>query len=98
MRVNPETTSVGAGLSAGQVARSAKLAAANAGAAVTETKDGDQTVLSSQAQDVLAAQKALSQTPETRDKLVADLTAQVANGSFQVDEEVVADRILAGGL
>jgi flagellar biosynthesis anti-sigma factor FlgM len=98
MRVNPETTTVGAGLNAGQVGRSEKLSGGNAGSAVTETRDGDQTVLSPQAQDVLVAQKALSQTAETRDKLVADLKAQIANGTFRVDEEVVADRILAGGL
>jgi flagellar biosynthesis anti-sigma factor FlgM len=98
MRVNAETTAVGTGLNAGQIGRSEKVSGGKGGASVTETRDGDQTVLSPQAQDVLVAQKALSQTAESRDKLVADIKAQIESGTFKVDEEVVADRILAGGL
>lgn len=98
MRVNPETTRTGAGQATGQVNRANQASRAGAAAGAGETRESDEAVLSPQAKDVLVAQKAISQTPETRDQLVESIKSQIASGTFTVDEEMVAERIIQGGL
>ena len=43
-----------------------------------------------------AAHEALAQTPEVRTELVARLKAEVAAGTYQVNPESIADKLLSG--
>lgn len=55
---------------------------------------GDQLELSRRAEEIRAARAALADTPEVRAQRVAQLKAQVAAGTYRVDPEKVAERIL----
>ncbi len=50
--------------------------------------------LSPQAAEVQAAQQALAETPEVRAERVATLKAQMAAGTYQVDPEKIAARMI----
>jgi negative regulator of flagellin synthesis FlgM len=54
----------------------------------------DQLALSSRAEEMKAARAALAEAPEVRAQRVAELKAQVQNGTYQVDPDKVAERIL----
>ena len=54
----------------------------------------DQLELSSRAEEMKAARAALAETPEVRAQRVAELKAQVQAGTYQVDTDKVAERIL----
>lgn len=56
----------------------------------------DHIVLSPQASEIQAAHEALAQTPEVRTELVARLKAEVAAGTYQVNPESIADKLLSG--
>lgn len=72
-------------------AEAPEAAATQSAGAVTHT---DQIALSQQATEVQAAHVALAQTPEVRAELVANLKAQVAEGTYRVDADKVADALL----
>lgn len=54
----------------------------------------DQLELSNRAEEMKAARAALAETPEVRAQRVAELKAQVQAGTYQVDPDKVAERIL----
>jgi len=54
----------------------------------------DQLELSSRAEEIRTARAALAQTPEVRAEKVAELKAQVEAGTYRVDPDRVAERIL----
>ena len=57
---------------------------------------GDQVVLSQRASEVQRARAALASVPEVRAQRVADLKKQLQAGTFRVDADKVADKIIAG--
>ena len=63
--------------------------------AAPRTADGaDQLALSSRAEEIKAARAALAETPQVRAERVAQLKAQVQAGTYRVDPDKVAERIL----
>lgn len=54
----------------------------------------DQLELSRRAEEIRAARAALADTPEVRAQRVAELKAKVESGTYRVDAEKVAERIL----
>ena len=65
-------------------------------------KDGvaatDRALLTPRAQEVRTALRTLAQLPEVRDDRVAEVRQQIAAGTFKVDPEAIADKLIAGGL
>lgn len=58
------------------------------------TGPADQLELSGRAEEIRAARAALADTPEVRAQRVAELRARVEAGTYRVDPEKVAERIL----
>ena len=54
----------------------------------------DKLVLSQQAAEVRAAHEALSALPETRGELVARLKTQVQSGTYQIDPDAIAEKMI----
>ena len=54
----------------------------------------DQLLLSSTAQDATIAKKALANTPDVREDLVNSIKEQIDNGTYEVDVEDFAGKIL----
>ena len=99
VRIDPNMTRVDAGSGAERVgARRVTADSTPAQAARPAAAQGDAAVLSPQAQDMCTALGALSQVPEVREDLVAEIQQQIADGTFSVDAGAVADKLLAGGL
>jgi len=76
----------GSGVEGTTPLREAAAAPASAGA--------DQLELSSRAEEIRTARAALAQTPEVRADKVAELKAQIEAGTYRVDADKVAERIL----
>ena len=60
----------------------------------TGTSFKDQLLLSATAQDATIAKKALSNTPDVREDLVNSIKEQIDNGTYEVDVEDFAGKIL----
>lgn len=58
----------------------------------------DQVSVSSQARELRAVMQAMPSVPGERADVVAQLRQQIADGSYQVDADAVAKRLLADGL
>lgn len=56
----------------------------------------DGILLSDQARAVARAQAAVRAAPDVREQLVAELREQIQNGTYQIDDEAVVNRILEG--
>ena len=99
MRIEPEPTRLAAASTAERISRQQldRQAAVPSRGAV-ETSGRDEAILSPQAQDVLSARRAYSQTPEVRADKVASLKRQIAEGKFQVDADLVASKLMSGGV
>jgi negative regulator of flagellin synthesis FlgM len=54
----------------------------------------DGTSLSSAAQELLKARRAVQDSPEVRAELVAELRRQVQSGTYQVDAQALARRLM----
>ncbi len=54
----------------------------------------DQLALSSRAEEIRLARAALAETPEVRAERVAELKAQIESGTYTIDADAVAERIL----
>lgn len=76
----------------GQV-QASETAATQANGAVNYT---DRIMLSQQAAEVQAAHETLAQTPEVRAELVAKFKAQIEAGTYQVNADKIAERLLGG--
>ena len=74
-----------------KVSGSPKDKAANAGAK-TDTVD-----ISDAAKRVNAAREELDQIPDVRENKVAELKAQVENGTYKVNSEEIAEKMLKDG-
>ena len=57
---------------------------------------GDQVVLSQRASEVQLARQALASAPQVRAQRVAELKKQLQSGTFRVDADTVADKIVSG--
>ena len=58
----------------------------------------DQVVLSQRAGEVQLARTTLATVPEVRARKVAELKRQIAAGTYKVDGDAVASKIIKGGL
>ncbi|WP_309694460.1 flagellar biosynthesis anti-sigma factor FlgM [Armatimonas sp.] len=56
----------------------------------------DAAVFSQRAKDIQTAFEALQATPEVRSAEVTVLRAQIEEGTFQVDEDALAEKLLRG--
>ena len=56
--------------------------------------DVDRLALSHRAEEIRAARAALAEAPEVRAQRVAQLRAQIEAGTYRVDADTVAERIL----
>ncbi|MFW5962104.1 MAG: flagellar biosynthesis anti-sigma factor FlgM [bacterium] len=55
----------------------------------------DKLAISKQAIDMTDIKKKLEQTPDVRKEKIAELKAQIQNGTYQIDAREVAKKILA---
>ncbi len=97
MKIDPNLATSRAELSAQRVKQSQVVAAGTKGAEAVADTRADQAVLSPEAQDVLCAQKALAQQPDFRADKVAELKQQIAGGTFKIDPELIAEKLIEGG-
>ena len=67
--------------------------AASAGAGAQDTVN-----LSEQGQEIARLQRALAQLPDIDSARVSEIREQIANGSYSVDVEALAEKILASDL
>ena len=75
---------------------SATGASSSAGGAAGAAAKSDGVLLSDQARAVARAQAAVRAAPDVREQLVAELREQIRNGTYQIDDEAVVQRILEG--
>ncbi len=68
--------------------------AVRAGGAATGASGVDRLALSNRAEEIKAARAALEEAPEVRADRVAELKARVEAGTYVVDSDKVAERIL----
>ena len=54
----------------------------------------DTVVLSNAAKDIHKAQRQLAAIPDVREDKVAQLKEQIENGTYEIDEEKIADKML----
>ena len=54
----------------------------------------DTVALSNAAKDIQEAQKQLEAIPDVREDKVAQLKEQIENGTYEIDEEKIADKML----
>ena len=58
----------------------------------------ERVTLSDQARDIQQARQALSELPEVREEKVAELKARIDNGSYRVDGDKVAEKMIGESL
>lgn len=58
----------------------------------------DTVALSNAAKNIQEAQKQLEAIPDVRDDKVAQLKEQIENGTYEIDEEKIADKMLKDSL
>ena len=58
----------------------------------------DTVALSSAAKDIQEAQRKLEAIPDVREDKVAQLKEQIENGTYEIDEEKIADKMLKDAL
>ncbi len=58
----------------------------------------DTVALSNAAKDIQEAQKQLEAIPDVREDKVAQLKEQIENGTYEIDEEKIADKMLKDSL
>ena len=56
----------------------------------------DQVVLSQRAAEIQAAKEALAAVPEVRQEKIAALKRRIAEGTYEIDAEGIADKIISG--
>ena len=64
----------------------------------TQQAKADTVALSNTAQKIQEAQKQLEAIPDVREDKVAQLKEQIENGTYEIDEEKIADKILKDSL
>ena len=58
----------------------------------------DTVALSSAAKDIQEAQKQLEAIPDVREEKVAQLKEQIENGTYEIDAEKIADKMIKDAL
>lgn len=56
----------------------------------------DQVVLSQRAAEIQKAKEALASVPEVRQEKVAALKRRIQEGTYEIDAEAIADKIISG--
>lgn len=75
-----------------------KVAKSSSVAKTGPVQQQDEVILSSQAQEMSAAQKALQNVPDVRSDKVKELESQVSAGTYRVDAKDIAQKMIDGGL
>lgn len=75
-------------------ARARESGARRAGGARPTAGRGDKVVLSPQAQTLRHARSVLDATPDVRTELVADIKFRIENGTYTVDSDKIARRMI----
>ena len=99
MKIDTSMVAAGGGVAAGKVSLrpTEGLAATSPGTVGQATAKADEADLSQTARDVCVAQKALAATPDVREDKVAELKQKIADGTFEVNADLIADKIIEGG-
>jgi negative regulator of flagellin synthesis FlgM len=63
-----------------------------------QTAKADTVVLSDTAKQLQEAQKQLESIPDVREDKVAQIKAQIENGTYEINEEKIADKMLTDSL
>ena len=92
MRIEPSHISRVAQGSVSEVGR----AEVNGARPTQSVAQGDQVVLSQRASEVQLAREALASAPQVRARRIAELKRQIQSGTFRVDADKVADKIIGG--
>ena len=94
-RVNQNLASGASGKRTGRAGDAGGDAASTGGVSGAGAKS-DGVLLSDQARAVARAQAATRAAPDVREQLVAELREQIRNGTYQIDDEAIVNRILEG--
>ena len=65
---------------------------------LTAADQPDQIVFSERAAEVQRAARALAEVPEVRQKKVAEAKQKIAHGTLEIDPELIAEKIISGGI
>jgi negative regulator of flagellin synthesis FlgM len=95
-KVNQNVASGAYAKRAGRAGDANSAGASSAGGAAGAGAKSDGVLLSDQARAVARAQAAVRAAPDVREQLVAELREQIQNGSYQIDDEAIVNRILEG--
>ena len=94
MRIEPNQVNRLAQRPVSEVGR-ADVDAARSAQGVGQT---DQVMLSQRASEVQLARASLTAVPEVRSRKVAELRRQIQAGTYEVNADTVADKVIKGGL
>ena len=78
----------------GAATQTAKKAQATQSQEASKNTSGARTDLSAKAKEFSHAKKIAAQTPDVREERVAELKRRIAEGSYQIDADSVADRLV----
>ena len=81
-----------------EAARSEQVDGVEATPPASQATGADQVSLSQQAQQIQRAHQALSGVPEVRQEKVAEAKRKLAQGTFEIDAEAIARKIIEGGI
>ena len=81
-----------------KVAATQKPAAPQRAPATEPQPAGDRVSLSPRARELAAARRALEVIPDVRTDKVADLKARIEAGTYRIDSEAIADKMLRDAL
>jgi negative regulator of flagellin synthesis FlgM len=97
-RLNQNLASGAYGKRAGRAGEAGAAAggSSSTGGASGAAAKSDGVLLSDQARAVARAQAAVRAAPDVREQLVAELREQIQNGTYQIDDEAIVNRILEG--
>lgn len=99
MKIDPSLTRVGAGRPADPVTQQrVRETTGSAHEGATAARRADQTILSPQAQEMLYARRAYETEPSVRQDKVAAFKRAIADGTYTVNAEKVAEKMISGGI
>ncbi|MDD5090161.1 MAG: flagellar biosynthesis anti-sigma factor FlgM [Candidatus Wallbacteria bacterium] len=65
---------------------------------VEAARKSDSTTLSSESRDIAVVRKAISESPEVREELVARIKEEIKNGTYEFDLDKVAESMIESGI
>lgn len=97
MRIDPDKLSrVGRKVTEPAQAPTVKPTELEAATGPSAPAQADQVVLSQRAAEIQTAQEAVAAMPEVRQEKVAAIKKRIEEGTYQIDPEAIADKIISG--